>query len=54
MVELLVAIGAGGISLMVTLVVPIGPSHPPTVTYTEYIPVANVVAPTMVGFCKLM
>ena len=53
MVELLEAIGANGIGLMVTLVVPTGPLHPPTVTYTEYMPVAKVVAPTMVGFCKV-
>ena len=51
-VELFVAIGAIGIGFTVTDVVPIGPLHPPTVMYTEYIPVANVVAPTMLGFCK--
>ena len=50
--ELFDAIGAGGISLIVTLVVPIGPVHPLTVTNTEYIPVAKVLAPAIVGFCN--
>jgi len=34
-VELFAAVGANGVGLMVTLVVPIGPGQPPTVANTE-------------------
>jgi hypothetical protein len=51
-VELLEAVGVPGIPLIVTLTVPAALAHPFTVWVTEYIPVARVVAPTMVGFCK--
>ena len=53
MVELLAAVGAPGIGLIVTLTVPAALVHPFTVCVTEYKPAARVVAPTMVGFCRL-
>ena len=48
--ELLVNDGAPGTLNTVTLNVPAGPVHPATVAFTEYIPVANVLAPGIVGF----
>ena len=49
--ELLDKVGAPGTPNTVTLNVPAGPGHPATVAVTEYIPVANVEAPGMLGFC---
>ena len=49
--ELLPNVGAPGIPNTVTLNVPAGPGQPATVAVTEYIPVANVDAPGIVGFC---
>jgi len=48
---LLLAVGAAGIGLTVTLVEPAGPVQPLTVTVTEYEPLAAVVAPAIEGFC---
>ena len=50
MVELLAAVGVAGIGFTVTFVIPGGLTQPSTVCVTEYWPVANVVAPTIVGF----
>ena len=44
------AIGAEGVGLMVTDTVPIGPAQPDTVAFTEYIPLAKVVVPAILGF----
>jgi multisubunit Na+/H+ antiporter MnhB subunit len=49
--ELLAAVGAAGIGLTVTLTVVIGLVQPNTVWVTEYVPLADVVAAPMVGFC---
>jgi len=49
---LLVAVGARGIGLTVTDVVPAAPVHPLTVTVTEYVPDAPIVALAMLGFCN--
>jgi hypothetical protein len=49
--ELLEAVGATGAGLTVTTVVPALPVQPPTVAVTEYVPLAAVVAPGIVGFC---
>ena len=43
--------GVAGIGLTVTLTVPALLTQPLTVTVTEYVPLAAVVAPTMLGFC---
>lgn len=48
---LLEGVGVAGIGLTVTTVVPAALVHPPTVTVTEYVPVAAVVAPAIDGFC---
>jgi hypothetical protein len=45
------AVGAAGIGLTATFTVPIGLLQPSEFTVNEYIPVASVVAPTIVGFC---
>ena len=50
---LLLAVGAVGIGFTVTFVVPAGPVHPPAVAVTEYVPLAKVVADTMLGFCNV-
>ncbi len=50
--ELLAAIGAAGIGLTVTLVIPAGPVQPNNVCVTEYVPLAKVLAGAIVGFCK--
>ena len=47
----LFAVGVLGIGLTVTVVVPAFDVHPFTVAVTEYVPLAAVVAPEMVGFC---
>ena len=49
-VELFEAFGAGGVGLIVTVVIPNGPGHPATVTNTEYTPAVNVVVLAIVGF----
>jgi len=49
--ELLEGEGVAGIGLTVTIAVPAFPVQPPTVAVTEYVPVAAVVAPGMLGFC---
>ena len=51
--ELLPATGEAGVWLMVTAVVPLGPVHPLTVTFTEYVPASEVEIPAMVGFCDV-
>ena len=43
--------GATGVGLIVTAVVPAGPVHPAVVAVTEYVPVAAVVTAVIVGFC---
>jgi hypothetical protein len=48
--ELAPRLGGEGMPKTFTLNVPAGPVHPFTVAVTEYIPVARVVAPGMVGF----
>ena len=48
---LLPAVGATGLGLTTTTVVPAGPGHPATVAVTEYVPDAAVVAPAIEGFC---
>src|SRR5438477_1868562 len=45
------AVGADGIELTTTLVVPAGELQPLTVTTTEYVPASAVVAFARVGFC---
>jgi len=50
---LFAAVGVAGIALTVATVVPAADVQPATVTVTEYVPVAAVVAPTIVGFCKV-
>jgi len=47
---LLLAVGAVGIGLTVTAVVPAALVQPLTVTVTEYVPLAAVVAPEIEGF----
>jgi len=53
--ELLPAVGAEGVWLMVTETVPAGVlTHPfAPIAVTEYVPDAEVVTPEMVGFCKV-
>src|SRR4029077_20556711 len=46
------AVGALGAALTTTVVVPALEVQPLTVTVTEYVPLAAVVAPEMVGFCR--
>lgn len=48
---LLPAVGVAGIGFTVTAVVPATLVHPAKVAVTEYVPLAAVVAPVMVGFC---
>ena len=50
---LLDAVGVAGLALTTTLVVPAGEVHPPTVTFTLYVPVAAVGALGMDGFCTV-
>ena len=50
--ELLAAVGAAGIGFTVTLVDPAALVHPNNVRVTKYVPLAKVVAPTIVGFCN--
>jgi hypothetical protein len=52
-VELLAAVGAAGIGLIVTVVIPAGLVQPFTVCVREYVPLARTVTPAMVGFCKV-
>lgn len=47
---LLLAVGADGTGLTVTLVVAAALAQPLTVTVTEYVPDSAVVAETIVGF----
>lgn len=49
---LLPAVGATGIGLTTTTVVPAGPGHPATVTVTEYVPASATIALAIVGFCE--
>jgi hypothetical protein len=49
--ELLEAVGVAGIGLTVTAVVAAALLHPETVTVTEYVPLAAMVAAAMEGFC---
>ena len=51
---LLPAVGAEGVGLMTTVVVPgeLG-GHPPTTAETEYVPLARVLTPAMLGFCSV-
>jgi len=49
---LFAAVGVAGIALTVAVVVPAAEVQPATVTVTEYVPVASVVAAGIVGFCK--
>ena len=50
--ELLPATGAEGSGVMVTVVVPVGPTHPAAdVAVTEYVPASAEVAAVMTGFC---
>ena len=44
------AVGAAGIAFTVATVVPATEAHPLTVTVTEYVPLAAVVALGMLGF----
>ena len=46
------AVRVAGVALTVTLVVPAAELQVPTVTMTEYVPLAAVVALAMVGFCS--
>ena len=48
---LLPAVGVAGIGFTVTAVVPATLVQPATVAVTEYVPLAAVVAPLIVGFC---
>ena len=48
--ELLPTVGVPGIGFTVTLMVPAELVQPATVENTEYVPVANVLAPARVGF----
>ena len=50
---LLLAVGAEGVGLTVTDVVPATLPQPLTVATTEYVPVASVVAAAIDGFCKV-
>ena len=47
------AVGAVGIGLTVTVVVPATEVQPLTVAVTEYVPDIAVVALAMVGFCRV-
>ena len=47
------AVGAAGIELTVTLVVPGGPVHPLKLMVAEYVPLADVPAVGIVGFCEV-
>jgi len=49
---LFAAVGVAGIALTVAVVVPARDVQPATVTVTEYVPVAAVVAPTIEGFWR--
>ena len=49
--ELLEGLGAAGVGLIITVTVPLGPVHPPTVAVTEYVPAAARVTFGMLGFC---
>jgi len=49
---LLAAVGVAGAALTVATVVPARDVQPATVTVTEYVPEAAVVAAGIVGFCK--
>ena len=48
---LLPAVGAAGIGLTTTIVVPAGPGHPATVTVTEYVPASATIVLAIDGFC---
>ena len=50
---LFAAVGVAGIALTVAVVVPARDVQPATVTVTEYVPVASVVAAGMDGFCNV-
>ena len=48
---LLDAVGAAGIALTTTVVVPAGPVHPATVAVTEYVPALAATEVAIDGFC---
>ena len=50
---LLDAVGADGVTLIVTETVPAAPVHPFLVAVTEYVPDSAVVTLPIVGFCKV-
>ena len=50
---LLEAVGAAGVGVTVTTVVPAGPRQPASVAVTEYVPAAAIVALGIVGFCMI-
>ena len=50
--ELLPAVGETGAVFTLTATIPAALVHPATVTVIEYVPVANAVAPGIVGFCN--
>lgn len=50
---MLAGAGVAGIAFTVTTVVATGLLQPFTVTVTEYVPVAAVVAFTILGFCEV-
>jgi hypothetical protein len=52
-VPLLPAVGVEGGGFTVTVVVPFGPVHPVSVTFTEYVPVPAVETAVMTGFCPV-
>jgi len=45
--------GVAGVALTVTLVVPVAEVQPLSVTFTEYVPLIDVVAFAIVGFCSV-
>jgi hypothetical protein len=49
---LLEVVGAAGVVLTVTATVPARLVQPPTVTVTEYVPLAAAVTAAIVGFCN--
>ena len=51
---LLPAVGAEGIGLTATTVVPAGLGHPDTVAVTLYVPPINAVALPIDGFCDVL
>jgi len=50
---LLPGTGGGGAAFTTTLVVAVGPVHPLTVAFTEYVPASEEVTPEITGFCAV-